>query len=67
VNSLPEIHVRRSGVLRRFGVLTALTLTLLAAPLAAHALSGARIPRVAAPTERTAMTYLVPQALQELG
>ena len=48
---------------------------LLAVPLAAHAQSGARIPRVGilmvvaepAPTDRTAMTYLVPQALQELG
>ena len=62
-------------MLRRFGVLTALTLTLLAAPLAAHAQSGARIRRVGilrvvaepAPTERTAVTYWVPQALQELG
>ena len=62
-------------MLRRFGDLAALVLVLLAMPLAAHAQSGARIPRVGilmvvaepAPTDRTAMTYLVPQALQELG
>jgi len=60
---------------RRFGVLTVLTLALLAAPLAAPAQSGARIPRVGilgvvaepAPTDRAAMTYLVPRALRELG
>ena len=61
--------------MRRFGVLTALTLTLLAAPLAAEAQSAGRASRIGilqavaetAPSDRGNMSFLLPRALQELG
>jgi putative ABC transport system substrate-binding protein len=61
-------------VLRRFG-LTAFTLTLLAAPLAAEGQSAGRVFRIGilqavtetAPSDRGNMSFLLPRALQELG
>jgi hypothetical protein len=60
--------------LRRSGVLTALTLTLLAAPPAAEAQSAVRASRIGiqavaetAPSDRGNMSFLLPRALQELG